>query len=144
MSIESLLDILNTNGNPIFITHQKSEGKLTQNLLGKTNNILDICTSVTGFDSAKSTTLRFCLQSTDPNKMMNLPSYITYHVDSFIGEPAKMFGIIANAPFRNIGWTTTAEVLQNETRRCTGVMTSVKVKPVTLDYKTAAGIKEKL
>ena len=56
LSIKRLLDIISTNDTSVFITHQKSGRKLTQDLLKKANNILDICTSVTGFNSTKPTT----------------------------------------------------------------------------------------
>ena len=120
----------------MFITHHKLGGELTQKVLEPTNNILDICTNVTGLNNAKMTTLSFCLQSTDPRKCslddplddlrVSLPNYFTYHVDSFRGEPARMVGIIVNVPFRNVDWNTTEGVLCCETERDTGGRTTIK------------------
>ena len=76
------------------------------------------------------------------NLRMNLPPHFTYHIDSFCGKPARMIGIIANVPFRNVDWTTTEEVQKCETECDTEVRTTVKVKPVLLDFQMMARTRE--
>ena len=97
-------------------------------------------------------TLRFFLHSTDPNYIhlfdplnnlrVTLPTYFTYHVDSFRVEPARMIGIIANVPFCCVDWNNIEGVLRCETERDMGGRTTIKVKSVLLDFQTKEGTRE--
>lgn len=48
LSVERLLDAISNNTPTAFITQHKSGRKLTQRVLADTNDILDICTNVSG------------------------------------------------------------------------------------------------
>ena len=145
LSVERLLDAIRTNTPTMFITHLKLGGKWTQKILGKAKDILDICNNVSGLNNAKMTFLSFCLQSTDPSKCslydpldklrVSLLNYFTCHVHSFHGEPACMIGIITNVPFCNVDWNTTEGVLHCETERDTTGRTTIKIKPIVLDFQ---------
>ena len=151
LSIERLLDAVRTKNPTMYITHDKSGGRLTQEILRDATSIMDICTSVTGLNNSLTTTLCFCLQSTDPSKSslydpldelrVSLPNYSTYRIDSFCGEPVCMIGIIANVPFRNVDWKTTEGVLRYETERDTKGRTTIKIKPIILDFQMNDGRK---
>ena len=145
LSIERLLDIIRTIIPIVYITHHKSVGELTQEILGKATSIMDICTNVTGLNNSKMTTLSFCLQSTSPGKIslynlldklrVSLPNYFTYHIDSFRGKSTCMIGIIANIPFCNVDWIMTEGVLWCETECDTDGRTTIKIKPIVLHYQ---------